>query len=314
MSIGGGCDPKTAFFVIPSYIGMGLTGFLIPAEEWTSENNHPLLWLLCLIDIFYGLAQFGSLLIAGPSIYLFGSSASLLYLAVGYKLIYGRNLSPRAWYALLVISVGLCFSANVSFATLAPAVSINNSTPAKSSVNSDAVGILLASIASLLHSGSTMILEFLLVEKRLSAPTICSRIGNVGMFVYGIWTAYYTIPDFMNKVKGAANEPLYQIIVVFGILTLNSLFHALTMMSVVSTLGGTSAGVVKIVLGICVFTMGHILFCNSTESEECFTTNKAISSLLTSTGILLYMREEAHTRAEYTEIKDEESQDDEMKE
>ena len=77
------------------------------------------------------------------------------------------------------------------------------------------------------------------------------------------------------------------------------------MMKVISRLGATSTSVIKVLLGLFCFAFGHVLFCRADEREECFTRSKAVSSLLTSIGILLYAREESRAREindGYTEI------------
>ena len=76
VSIGGGCDPKTFLFVLPSYLGMVFLGMARNVEEddESKGRSEPLIWLLAGVDILFGLLQFGALLLAGPSVYLLGST------------------------------------------------------------------------------------------------------------------------------------------------------------------------------------------------------------------------------------------------
>lgn len=318
VSIGGGCDPKTFLFVLPSYLGMVFLGMARNVEEEDESKGHsePLIWLLACVDILFGLLQFGALLLAGPSVYLLGSSTSLLYLSALSKITFGRELSVGAWWSLVLVAIGLTFAANFNFAgLLAPAVLFHR--PSSEEIPPDysnAVGLLLASVAAFLHSLVTILLEFLLVKKSIPPPVVASRVGLFGTVIYGLWSLIYTLPNFVEKVRGpAGDKSLGLFAAVFVLLILNSALHASTMMDAISKLGATSVAVIKVFLGLCVFFAGHILFCSDDEREECFTVNKAISALLTSAGILLYAREEASRESnQYSEIKDEETKESEL--
>jgi drug/metabolite transporter (DMT)-like permease len=309
VSIGGGCDPKTFIMVLPSYLGMILTHFLGSDEEYDSKGSscrtgNELIWLLSLLDLGYGVTQFGALLLAGPFVITVGSSTSLLYLSALSKLAFGRELSQRAWCSLCLIVVGLCFAVNPGLAP--PASLLHHHLGQKDTSDySNALGLLLASVAAFLHAISTILLEYLLVQRGIPPPFIAVRVGFIGSICYGLWEILYTIPDFKNKVRGPSERSLYIVASVFGILIVNSLVHALMMMKLISRLGATSTSVIKVLLGLFCFAFGHVLFCRVDEREECFTRSKAVSSLLTSIGILLYAREESRTREindGYTEI------------
>jgi drug/metabolite transporter (DMT)-like permease len=317
----GGCDPRSALYILPSYIGMAITWFLPLSLRKGDRLNKPVkeidattkLWLgvLVCIDLISGVCHFLALSFGGSQVFILGSSASVLYTAFLSKAFFNRMLSWSSWLALLFIVVGLCFSAHFTCGVGTPSISIQEQQQQTSDTETEetnpALGLVLTCIASFLHAVSALILEILLVDYDLCASAICSSIGIAGMLVYGTWQVFYAAPTLADNVMGHEESPSL-LAVVFVVLTINSTVHAMTLMHTTATLNCTTTGVIRIAQGVLVFFLGHLLFCSEEERQECLTGGKALSAVFCMAGTALYCRgaHRVHSKEEqrtgYTEI------------
>eukprot|EP01029_Cantina_marsupialis_P031707 TRINITY_DN9201_c0_g1_i2.p1 TRINITY_DN9201_c0_g1~~TRINITY_DN9201_c0_g1_i2.p1 ORF type:complete len:234 (-),score=60.98 TRINITY_DN9201_c0_g1_i2:71-772(-) len=153
------------------------------------------------------------------------------------------------------------------------------------------LGVLIVLAGTFFHS-----LTYIINEKILALPNsiqperLSAWIGLGGTIVFTIYMLVYTIPNgqelVIDNIKDKGGKT-WIIALVYPLLTIDNLIHALVYFNLLHSLGSVTAGIMKGVQTVLVFGASHFFFCGKQESQ-CFDVIKGISVVVVVTGILVY--------------------------
>ena len=281
LTYNGACERTTFLFILPNYIGMGLSVLTNMQSLQYGRIRWARLSALLLIDLCSAVLCFTGLVYAGSAIFTVIYSSVTVYTAVFSWLLFGRQLHYMQWTGVFLVMLGLISS---SFGGASKAGSDDVS-------NDEGVGILMIIIGAGFHSLSYIIAESILKDTDAIAPEVLgSSMGLFGCIIFGCWQIFYTLPRFQRLIidEIAAHNGNYNIIIITYIclITVNFI-HGICFFYMLKIVGSTTTGILKGIQSVLVFIISHFAFCGLQESQ-CFTVAKGLALIVVVLGVFCY--------------------------
>merc|ERR1712137_1436862 len=223
------------------------------------------------------LTGFG-LFYTGSGIYQILYSSVVIFTALLSRFVLKKPLSGMQWMAVLLVNVGLTFSASSS----------------NSEGESDSSGVLFGSviilIGTVLVASAYVVSELLIGSKQMSSENLCVYTGLFSTMICCSYTGLYTIPqwsDLMAAKVSDAEGDWYWISIVFAGLCLNAYGHNVAYFSVLETIGSVSTGLLQSLRAVLVFYLSSFFYCDL-HPEQCLTFGKSFSALVVICGVVLF--------------------------
>ena len=311
----GAADPSTLLYILPSYIGMTLSGvFLYKIQIYLNDNDltpeivgvidsndnkvpHTLLAVLAFCDLASSCLHMIGLIYAGSSIFTLAYSSITITTAIFSRIILKRHLHILQWFGLVVIACGLAWSG--VFKLLPHSFSMPTdpagTTEQMPELGHESLGVAMIVAASLVHAFCFVLTEKLLTDTdadvRVSPHMLCISMGLSGIVLYGLWQFFFTIPRWETLVTQQihiheGNTSLIAFAYLF--LCLNSIVHTLCFFRFIIKLGCISVSVLKGVQSTLLFVFSHWIYCSPKHLSQCWNAVKAESMAVTLLGVLIY--------------------------
>lgn len=282
----------------------GMAFSALTVYPWTYPVKVP--WAnvvtLCILDGISAGFNFTGLVLAGSATFTVVYSSCVVFTAIFSRIFLKRKLKHIQWAGVLVIMFGLSitslapgirsalWSTSTASTATSPADLDENATVLVSETKDTVQGTAFIFIGSIFHSLCYIMSENILLESELKPELLSTLMGIFGVFIFGLWQVFYTIPHFDTLVRSEVashHGSLWVIITAYSTLILSNLVHAVCFFHLLSLLGSTSVGVLKGVQSVLVFVLSHFAFC-SMQPNQCFTSTKALSLCLVVLGVLAY--------------------------
>eukprot|EP01090_Pellita_catalonica_P021523 TRINITY_DN8085_c0_g1_i5.p1 TRINITY_DN8085_c0_g1~~TRINITY_DN8085_c0_g1_i5.p1 ORF type:complete len:393 (-),score=24.87 TRINITY_DN8085_c0_g1_i5:339-1517(-) len=267
--------------------------------------------LIALIDCLAQVIEMLGIIMAGSGLFQVVYSSVVIFTALLSRVMLQRQLSLRKWLGIVIITMGLMFSAMGAFQgnvhdgahsisdkhvaqTTATNVLVDMSDSMQLAYkkHSQGVGIVMTLCCTFLFAINYVLSESLLTTAS-NAPSplaIQSFTGSV-LFCFSMgYCLIYTVPNWDQLVVQSIRShkgSIASIVILYTGLVIAAFLHCITYYTLLSSLGATSTGVLQSLRAVSVFGMSAWLFCE-THHAQCFNTYKGISTFFVVMGILFF--------------------------
>lgn len=279
LTYNGACEKSTFLFILPTYVGMSMSVL----SNMDALKHGKIRWakmgLLAVIELCSAALCFTGLVCAGSAVFTVIYSSVTVYTALFSRLFFGRELHYMQWGGVFMVMLGLTSSSiGASF----------NSAEGEEDVG---IGIIMIVIGSMFHSLVYILSESILKSPDPIAPEFLgSFMGFVGVFVFGLWQIFYTIPRFQDLILDeieAHDGDLNVIAVTYVILVIVNFIHGVCFYHLIKSVGSTTTGILKGIQSVMVFVISHFAFC-AFQRSQCFTNSKGASLVVVVCGVSCY--------------------------
>jgi len=292
----GAADKTSLLPVAANYYGTALALFLpeektpivisaqhpkliIPKTNW---NFHARVFLISIFEILGNVFSILGIIYAGSGVFQVIYSSLVIFTAIWARIFLRKKLASGQWYAILIVTLGLSFSAFGN-------KDISNDQSQWGSL----LGAVFTLLCTIMYSFVYIISEGLLTSKNPPSPQRLQTFD--GIYVAILVTIYlitYTIPNFKTLVydKVEEHQGVWSIIImVYMVLVLSGFLHSYTHFKLLSSIGSVSTGILQSLRAISVFAFSAWFFCEG-HPNQCFTISKGISTVIVIGGILYFSR------------------------
>lgn len=280
----GGTPNGTYTFLIPTYVAMICVG-LYPTKKSIFEENWKYPMMLSTLDIVHQVIEKAGLIYCGPSIYSIASSTNTMFLAMFAKCILEKEITSTTWFSISLISGSLAITGIGHFEQIS---------------RIHVLGFILVVIAALVNALNSTIGEDILKREEIEGPNLVCMMGMISFAIFLIWSCLWTIPQRHTLFStGDDVNPfdLMKVLNILGILFISNFGRSSVYYYIMKNSGSVSCGVLKAIRIIIVVVGGHVLF-SYTDKSQTITLTKVISSVICSTGVILYSLEKSGWKAE----------------
>jgi drug/metabolite transporter (DMT)-like permease len=270
-------DPRAQLYMFFYYLGPAAVTFSV--STWpTSLSRIGMTALIAGFDLLAQSLNYTGSSLSGPTLFAIIYSSVTIWTAVFSFFVFQRQLTICQWVGIFVVFSGLCLTA---FQSTALGQNVLH-------------GSILVLLGSSMHALTYVFSEWLMQEDKVSVPANCAIQGIVSCFSIGIWQIIYTSSHLNELIlipmKNANTSWFYasSLLFLFG---LSNFVHALCFFFTLRHFpgGSTSAGVMKGLQAVLVFTMTSIVYCGRIGGPEmCFSTFKLYSLIVVSAGIIMF--------------------------
>ena len=279
LTYNGACEKSTFLFILPTYVGMSMSILCNMEALKHGKIRWPKMGLLAVIELCSAALCFTGLICAGSAVFTVIYSSVTVYTALFSRLFFGRELHYMQWGGVFMVMLGLTSS------------SIGASFGGGEGEEDTGIGIIMIIIGSMFHSLVYILSESILKSDDPVAPEFLgSFMGFVGVFVFGLWQVFYTIPRFQDLILDeidAHDGDLRVIITTYILLVIINFIHGLCFYHLIKSVGSTTTGILKGVQSVMVFVISHFAFC-AFQRSQCFTTSKGASLVVVVCGVSCY--------------------------
>jgi drug/metabolite transporter (DMT)-like permease len=208
-----------------------------------------------------------------------------VFTAVWARIFLKRAISHQQWYAIIAVTFGLMLSAFGG---------INLPSHATESTNSIGLGLLFTFTATIMYSIYYILSEKFLTGKNSVSPhQLQNQVGIFAVLYISTYQIVYTIPNFDTLVKDnihAHNGSGIGVMLMYIVLVISALAHAITFYQLVGAVGAVSTGILQSLRAVSVFVISAIIFCDDEHPNQCYNRWKGLSTLIVVAGILYFSR------------------------
>jgi drug/metabolite transporter (DMT)-like permease len=252
-------------------------------------NISPALVTVSVVDVIACALSMYALSIAGSGVYQVCYSSILVCTAALSRVFLNKKHSTLQWLAIVWVTFGLWSNA----ANASTSSSSTSSASLEEAARPPLYGIVLTLIATFIYACQYIAYEFLLTPSKgrtLPPAVVCKQVGIVGFTISSIYMAVETWPNRQEYVFApiaAAHGTLWMASFWHVMLCISIVGHNVTYFNLVGRTGAVSTGVIQALRAVFVFGLSSVLFC-STQTSQCFTWIKTMSSCMVISGVLIF--------------------------
>lgn len=243
---------------------------------WFRECDWKIGSAVAIGDVVHQLLEKAGLIYAGSALYIIVGSTSIAWTALFSRYYLKKSVSVLQWAGIILVTLGLSLrSTMVEF----------------SFSNNEFIGILLVTVAAIMHALCYVIQEKLMTnENPIEGANLVCIMGCVNGALLVLWTLFYTAPRWDELVSSRVRERegSWSIVFIATLLLVIAAFARSTVLSwVLRHMGAISASVLKGARPVVVFSLSHILFC-ATHEAQCMNGPKLLTAIVCSLGFTLF--------------------------
>lgn len=241
------------------------------------------------IEVLGNVLGTQGLIYAGSGLFQVVYSSVVLFTALLSKFFLSRSPQPKQWLALLLIFLGLAFSA-LGGAQKPKSASV--ATDASSTTTSTMIGIFLTLLCAVTYSSSYITVEWFLQDASdpPSERDLQGYSGLCGLSIILLYTTVHTIPNWNHLVTdniAAKHGSPTRVLVDYIIVALSGFFHSVSYYKLVGSVGAVSTGVLQALRAVSVFGLSSLAFCGD-HPEQCVNGPKIVSMIVVAAGLIGY--------------------------
>ena len=198
----------------------------------------------------------------------------------------GRVLNPKQWMSMIVVMIGLAFSAE------AEQDSVEGDSKALAHVVS---GIIFGVAGTFFSSASYICAERVLKGPDAPQhPTTLTAINGINDLAITMpWLLFYSIPhrkDLLYEPVAEKGENPYFLIFIWVCLVASNAAHLNACYMLLRITESVTLTMLQGVRAVMVFAISGLLFCRPTNPEQCLTTQKTLCSFVVLAGVIMYAK------------------------
>ncbi|KAG0202294.1 hypothetical protein BGX28_005151 [Mortierella sp. GBA30] len=256
-------------------------GFFKDASEIKKKSWARLHWpviQVAVMDVIANALVTVGFFYVGSGMYQVIYSSIVIWCAILTRIFLSRKLNNVQWVAIVGVTFGLAISAIGTVQEVSP-----DDGPVQS--------WLEKSFGALVTLGATFLYAcvYVLSDKVLSTfqpkpipEMVCSMVGGYASLLTFIYLCLHTIPQWKTEVLDVVethNGNWSEILLIYPLLTISSLLHALNYYVLLSRINNIAVGILQSLRAVLVFVMSHYLFCQVSKTQ-CFNEWKFVSAIV----------------------------------
>lgn len=292
----GSGDGSSMMLIVPTFVGMVVGGLVSKATrlelQFNSEGWKEQLPLRMKQMLFVSLFDVTSLTLRSISQNMCGSGMFTVIYAIlpafngGLSYLFmGRVLSKMQWVSILIVIIGLAFSAQAEEDELSN----------ESKRQQVGWGIVLGLFGTLSSSSSYLSAEK--VFKGTNAPkegTTVTAINGINDLAIAMpWLLFYTLPNrkelLLDPIQQQGYQPITVVITWLLLVTANAA-HLNSCYILLQITESVTLTMLQGLRAVLVFFVSGTLFCSANHPEQCISTRKVICSMVVIAGVITYAK------------------------